>query len=58
MMSHIESGTVSYLISLKWIKRYFKWILHDQFKNEIPESELRVRDDHFEKNHPGPISNE
>lgn len=58
MMSNIEAGTDSYLISCKWMQSYLNFILFEQFKREATEDELEVSDDHFTKNHPGPISNE
>ena len=58
MASGIEAGTVSYLVSSKWMKRYHEFILFDQFKQEVTENDLQVDVDHFAKNYPGPISNE
>lgn len=58
MMNGIEAGTQSFLISVKWLKSYFNFILLEQFKKEVTENDLKIEDDHFQKNHPGPISNE
>lgn len=58
MMSNIEAGTESYLISCKWLQKYLNFILFDQFKREATEDELQVDEDHFKTNHPGLICNE
>jgi len=58
MMSGVEPGTISYLVSVNWLKKYMNFILFDQFKREVTENDLKLDDDHFEKNFPGPISNE
>jgi hypothetical protein len=58
MMSNIDAGTPTYLVSMKWLKRYLDFILYDQFKKEVSESNLKIAKDHFEKNQPGVIPNE
>lgn len=58
MMSNIEAGTATYLVSMRWLKKYLDFILFDQFKRETTEANLEIDDDHFTKNHPGLISNE
>lgn len=58
MMTGIEAGTVSFIVSVRWMKTYLNFILHDQFKRDVTENDLQVNEDHFTKNYPGPISNE
>lgn len=49
-----DAGTEAYLISKKWLMAYKNFISYrDVKKNQKPEFEI----DHFEKNHPGEISN-
>ena len=58
MANAIEAGTESFLVSTKWLKRYSEFILHDQFKNNTSENDLKMSDNHFTEMHPGPITNE
>ena len=56
--SNKESGTPAYLLSLKWLRMYQKFIFQDQLDNHYNIEKVVVEDeDHFTKNHPGPINN-
>ena len=57
MSSSIEAGTPSYLISIKWLKKYYDFLLYEQFQSNRNENELEIQADHFTAKHPGPISN-
>lgn len=52
-----ETGTQAFIISQKWMDKYLKFILFDQFKKDTPHSKIKVEQNHFTKNHPGPIQN-
>jgi len=52
-----EPGTPAYLVSSKWLKRYLKFILFEQFNEGRGESSIVIPADHFRSAHPGPISN-
>jgi hypothetical protein len=58
MASSFDAGTPSFLVSSKWLKQYLEFILYEQFKMEVSEHDLKVSEDHFTANHPGPILNE
>ena len=53
-----DAGTVTYLISVKWMKKYKKFILYDQFRYGYDENKINIQEDHWAKFHPGPITNE
>lgn len=52
------AGTPAYLVSAKWIKQYYKYILYKQFDSNMNRNEIEIAEDHFRVNHPGPITNE
>lgn len=51
-----ESGSVAFLVSKRWITQYKQFLLMDEQENQIQEKD-KIDEDHFENNHPGPISN-
>lgn len=53
----LEPGSAAWIVSIKWLQNYHKFILFDQFNNGLNESQIKMADDHFESAHPGPISN-
>ena len=52
-----DAGTPAYLVSVKWVKQYKKFILYEQFLYQIDEDKFHLKDDHWTKMHPGPITN-
>ena len=58
MSSAQEAGTPAYLISSKWLKRYYGFILFDQFNSGASDDKITFSEDHFTRYHPGPISNQ
>lgn len=58
MASSLEPGVESFIISRPWLKKYSKFILYDQFKADTTENDLKIGEDHFSANMPGPIMNE
>mmetsp|Transcript_13296 Transcript_13296/g.22577 ORF Transcript_13296/g.22577 Transcript_13296/m.22577 type:complete len:133 (-) Transcript_13296:3038-3436(-) len=57
MSSNQEAGTVAYLISVTWLKKYNDFLLSEQFDNNYNANELSYEPDHFTAKHPGPITN-
>ena len=54
-----EAGTSAYLVSAVWMEQYMKYILFEQFKNDVAEHNLKIDlDTHFTKMHPGSINND
>ncbi len=52
--SQPEAGTECYLISIKWLDKYRKYICYDDIKMN---SKPQVSEKHCETYYPGPISN-
>jgi len=52
-----DIGTPAYLISSKWLKKYKRYILYDQFSYGYSEEKINIPDNHWDKAHPGPIKN-
>lgn len=42
---------------MKWLKKYQKYILYDNFQYGFNEAKIMIDPDHWVKNHPGPITN-
>lgn len=57
MNSNEDAGTAAYVVSLKWVHKYLKFLLYEQFNRGMSEHQLQYHDDHFTKMHPGPITN-
>ena len=57
MNSNEEAGTAAYVVSLKWVQRYLKFLLYEQFNRGVGEHQLKYKEDHFSKMLPGPITN-
>jgi hypothetical protein len=58
MSSSKEVGCPAYLISHKWLKQYHKFILFEQFDQNVSEDQLELtKETHFTKNHPGLMLN-
>lgn len=55
--SNQEAGSLAYLVSVKWLKRYHKYILYEQFQYGYNESRINITEEHWTKDHPGPITN-
>lgn len=50
-----EADTPAYLLSRKWLRRYKQFLFYNEIKNNMkPEP----AEDHFQANHPGPITNQ
>jgi len=58
MNTNLDAGSNAYLITRAWMKKYAEWILFEEFRSEKPANQIRVTDDHFTANHPGPMLNE
>jgi len=52
-----DVGTTAFLISAKWVKKYKRYILFDQFSFGYTEEKMNITEDHWTKAHPGPIKN-
>ena len=58
MSSNVEVGSPAYLISHKWLQKYHKFILFDQFDANISEDQLQFnKETHFTESHPGMMFN-
>lgn len=55
--SDLEAGSPAYLLSTKWLNKYYRFLLFDQFNKGTPTHQIQIKDDHFKAKHPGPISN-
>ena len=56
MESNMASETPAYLLSLKWLKKYYKFLLLDQFNGGANEHNLSWKPEtHFKDKFPGPI---
>ena len=58
MASNLEAGSPAYLVSTKWLLKYYDFILYDQFDNNLSEDQLKYdKETHFTAKHPGMIMN-
>ena len=57
MNSNEDAGTAAYVVSLKWVQKYLKFLLYEQFNRGVNEHQLKIKEDHFSKMLPGPITN-
>ena len=56
MASNQEAGEAAYLISSSWLDAYLKFILYDDFKNDLNEEAILQKvnvEEHIRDNHPG-----
>lgn len=61
MASNQEAGEAAYLISSSWFDGYLRFILYDDFKNDMNEDAIKQKlnvEEHIRDNHPGQINND
>lgn len=56
MDSNQEVGTPAFIVSQEWLAKYSEFILFDKFET-LSKNDISIEPDHFERMHPGPISN-
>jgi len=57
MLTSQPVGAQAYVICRKWLERYQRFLLYEQFEAGTSEANLKVKPEHFTKYHPGQINN-